>query len=219
MAAKDTRLDTFVGIVVACAVQAIIGFGLYELLGQTGANFTTRALTALAPFLVYPLAFVMRMATVPAEMWREDQAALVAERVDPTAHCLGVFATVDDNFLEGGDKLLGVVRFTNSGDVPLEVGKVLITATINRAKSYDRTGRGQVIRRGESLEFHFDFGSEPLQTIPGSVAFEVVADYGPPERDPGRSIQKSIEATYRREGGVLTASARTISENETSLQV
>ena len=68
-AAKDVRLDSAVGVVVLLVSQTIVGAGLFAALGQwTGANIWTRIMTALAPFVVYPLAFTIRMVIVPASL-------------------------------------------------------------------------------------------------------------------------------------------------------
>lgn len=77
-AAKDLRLDSAVGVVIGVLVQAITGVLIYALLGQTDVNFWTRAATAGAPFLAYPLAFLIRMATEPATQHAEDQERLLA---------------------------------------------------------------------------------------------------------------------------------------------
>lgn len=96
-AAKDAKLDTAAGVVVLFVSQAAIGIGLFVLLGQlTDANLWTRVMTGLAPFIIYPLAFVARMLTVPAAMARESHAKLQSLTPTPAEGPKGGFELTYD---------------------------------------------------------------------------------------------------------------------------
>ncbi len=74
-ALKDAKLDSAVSAVIALLAQALIAFGIFIGLGQfTEATAVTRALTALTPFLTFPVAFVIRFAFAPALHFQALQA-------------------------------------------------------------------------------------------------------------------------------------------------
>jgi hypothetical protein len=68
-AAKDMRVDSVAAVAIVIAVQTVVGLGLFFVLGKlTDANFWTRVLSVAAPFVVYPLVFLVRMIVTPVLM-------------------------------------------------------------------------------------------------------------------------------------------------------
>jgi hypothetical protein len=92
-AARDVKIETRIAVVILLITQAVIGGGLFLALGQlTGANLWTRIMTGLAPFLLYPLAFLARLVIVPIELDAHRQssiAELEAEREERYWAALG----------------------------------------------------------------------------------------------------------------------------------
>lgn len=76
-AAQDLRLGA-VPLAVSILGQAVLGFALFMAVGMTSANIPTRIGSALVPFLLFPMFFLYRMTTAPAELDLERQAAIAA---------------------------------------------------------------------------------------------------------------------------------------------
>lgn len=96
-AAKDVKLDSLVGAVIGLISQVVIGALIFVGLGEfTDASLVIRVATAATPFLMYPLAFAIRMATAPpllASEARGEVARIVAASEQSEA---ALRATVDD---------------------------------------------------------------------------------------------------------------------------
>ena len=65
-AGKDVRLDGPAAIITVIATQTVVAAGLFFALGKwTDTNVWTRVFSAAVPFILYPVAFLIRMASVP----------------------------------------------------------------------------------------------------------------------------------------------------------
>jgi hypothetical protein len=83
-ALTDLRLGG-VSIIVSFAVQAAIGVVLFTGLGASGANWPTRAASFAAPFLLLPLAWVVRMGTTPPAIDAERRAKIAELKAEREA--------------------------------------------------------------------------------------------------------------------------------------
>lgn len=121
-AAKDLRLDSVVAVVLGLLIQALIGLLLFFALGNTDANIWTRIATGLAPFLMFPVAFAIRMATEPAAMARESQAriaALEAEANGPAKKRAFYRSQLQVLYQNTGAHLRAVMGITQDDKLPL----------------------------------------------------------------------------------------------------
>lgn len=75
-AVADLRLGR-VSVAVSFAAQTAIGLLLLIGLGASGANWPTRAASFVAPFLILPLFWVVRLATTPPAIDAERKARIV----------------------------------------------------------------------------------------------------------------------------------------------
>lgn len=205
-----SQVDFFVGIfsaaITVIAKHDPLSGSFFEalsadiILWTLGAVFGVRAL--MAPYLI----------------WREDQRELhtlrSAAAVDPIAHTLEVTAAIDDNFLDGGDRLRGQVFFKNTGAIPLQVHATRVDIHINGAPPDVRTGAGGMARPTDGFHYKYNFGPEPLQTVPGVIRFDVGLTYGRVGAPASRRLSRTLEAHYRREGRILTSACRTIVDQD-----
>lgn len=94
-AAKDLKLDTWAAAVIALIAQGIVSAGIWIALGHTmpAGTLWTRILTAAAPFLTFPIAFLIRFSTVPPKMAQESEKELArfAEKEAGNLHQLQEF--------------------------------------------------------------------------------------------------------------------------------
>jgi hypothetical protein len=81
-AAKDVRIDTWANAVIAVLAQALISAAIWFALGAAMPNGTllTRVFVTAAPFITFPVAFFVRLITVPSDMAKEDAAGIEVER-------------------------------------------------------------------------------------------------------------------------------------------
>lgn len=207
------QVDFLVGVISA----AVTVITKYDPL--SGSFFEALA----ADIVLWTLGSVLliRIVFAPYLVWRDDQHELEALRaasaLDPLAHTLEVSADVDDNFLDGGDKLLGTLACKNTGSTPMQVQQVGVLIRVNGAEPISRTGAGQVVRPRHAFHYKYEFGGDPLKTIPGCVRFDISLSYGPVGAAPSRRHSKTIEAHYKREGSVLTAASRTLAETDEAI--
>lgn len=79
-AAKAAGLDTRVKVVMAFVGQAVTALLIWLLLGETALaqGSPARVLAAVAPFLMFPILYLWKLATVPVAQYGELQAKIAA---------------------------------------------------------------------------------------------------------------------------------------------
>ncbi len=77
-ARRDLKLDTLVNAMIVFGGQFLISILIWLALGPafTNSALWTRAIVTVAPFLLFPLVFAIRLLTVPASMAAEDEATI-----------------------------------------------------------------------------------------------------------------------------------------------
>lgn len=75
--ARDLKLDSWVAVMNLLLVQGVIALGIFLMSGPlVGGTLWGRILTAAAPFLVFPVVFLVRMITEPAALQKEQEVAI-----------------------------------------------------------------------------------------------------------------------------------------------
>ena len=77
-AAKDAKIDTWANAVIAVLAQTLISAAIWIALGRAMPDVTllTRFFATAAPFLIFPVAFFVRLIVVPSDMAKEDAAQI-----------------------------------------------------------------------------------------------------------------------------------------------
>jgi hypothetical protein len=123
-ALKDAKLDSVVSAVIAILAQCLIASAIFVGLGFTEAALATRVLTALTPFLTFPIAFLIRAALVPhvADAALREELDLLRnppspERFEDGLYQHGALVGIVTNPKEIGDDQMEFDAVENSNDL------------------------------------------------------------------------------------------------------
>jgi membrane protein implicated in regulation of membrane protease activity len=129
-ALKDAKLDSVASAVIILLAQALVAVGFFVVVGQfTQANAITRALTALTPFLTFPVAFVIRAILLPAVLDQELRATIESLKNPPPPE------RYDDGIYQHGT-LVGIVSDPREAGHQIEFGAVENSDGLRRQEAF-----------------------------------------------------------------------------------
>lgn len=129
-AIKDAKLDSVVTAVIALLAQGLIAICIFIGLGQiTNATAVTRVLTALTPFLTFPVAFIIRAALAPPVIDQALRAELDQLRNPPPPE------RFDDGIYQYGT-LVGIVSDAQEIGDQMEFAAIEDSDRLNRREAF-----------------------------------------------------------------------------------
>ena len=218
-ALQDAKLTT-ASVVTGFIVQAMVALILFVALGFTDATLWARALTALTPFLTFPIAFGVRFLTEPANIYAEDRAKIEAlERAaadDPISHRLELGASLD-RVREAG-RLTATVTLRTLGDVAINVGPTSVTRVANGTAYAPQMCDAATIRVRSSGMFYFDCGPAPAAGETGTVQLSVETTFGRAGGRHTRRLKRDMNLPYRVVGEAIQYPVEITIEEEEAIE-
>jgi hypothetical protein len=132
-AAKNAKLDTWANALTVISTQLLISAIIWIAYGYALPNGTLmmRVLTTITPFLIFPIAFIVRFFVVPSEMAREDAVRLAfLEDGRKEKERRKVVKDIIGSCIEEGEEIFGHPN-TKRGDAMQDAAEQWVTKTHN----------------------------------------------------------------------------------------
>lgn len=214
-ALQDAKLTT-ASVVTGFVVQGLIALVLFVLTAFTDAALWTRIITAGAPFLTYPIAFLARLLTEPALIYADDQKRIealeAAALIDLASHQLEIKANLDHERHAG--RLTAVLSFHNVGDSAIRTDVTTAILSVDGVRSEPRRCDAATLRVGAMGSFYFDCGPARTEGQEGVINLDVTTTFGLASKAATRLFLRNFAIVYRMAGGRLWYESNLALEDE-----